>query len=171
MAVAFTPIGVIRSPHTTPQGMPIQPSGARGVRGSIELDAQYLEGLADLEGFSHLIVLYHFHAAGKPTLTVTPYLDKATHGVFATRAPSRPNPLGLSVVKLVGMSGPVLELEDVDILDGTPVLDIKPYVPAFDAPLGEVRAGWLEDKGGDAGTARADERFHEETPHKTNRDE
>lgn len=168
MAVAFSPIGFIRSPHATPQGMPIQPSGARGVRGSIELDPQYVEGLADIEGFSHIIVLYHFHASGEAKLTVTPYLDKTAHGVFATRAPSRPNPLGLSVVRLIGVEGPVLELEDVDILDGTPVLDIKPYVPAFDAPQGEIRAGWLEDKDDDAGAARADERFHADALPKAN---
>jgi tRNA-Thr(GGU) m(6)t(6)A37 methyltransferase TsaA len=141
--------------------MPIQPSGARGVRGTLELDPSYEEGLADIAGFSHLVLLYHFHAAGEAKLTVTPYLDTASHGVFATRAPARPNPIGLSIVRLLGLHGAVLELEDVDILDGTPVLDVKPYVPAFDAPAGEVRTGWLAETESGADTARADERFHE----------
>lgn len=160
MDITYTPIGILHTPFTKPQGMPIQPKGARGVRGELELDPRFEAGLADIEGFSHLILLYHFHAAGETKLTVTPYLDTASHGVFATRAPARPNSLGLSVVKLVGVRGSVLELEDVDVLDGTPVLDVKPYVPAFDTPVSEVRSGWLEEKGSDAGDARADERFH-----------
>jgi tRNA-Thr(GGU) m(6)t(6)A37 methyltransferase TsaA len=121
--------------------------------------AQYAEGLKDLAGFSHLILLYHFHRAGPARLTVTPFLDDAPHGVFATRAPARPNPIGLSVVRLVGVEGLVLHLTDVDVLDQTPLIDLKPYVPAFDQPDGPVRVGWLSGRAAGAATAAADERF------------
>ena len=140
--IRFKPVGVIRSPFDKPEGMPIQAAEAAGVRGVVELDAAFAEGLADIEGFSHLILLYHFHRAHPAKLTVLPFLDQRPHGVFATRAPTRPNALGLSVVRLLGVSGVRLEVEGVDVLDGTPLLDIKPYVPAFDAYPAE-KIGWL----------------------------
>jgi tRNA-Thr(GGU) m(6)t(6)A37 methyltransferase TsaA len=156
--ITFTPIGVVHSPFRDPRNMPIQPVGARGVRGTIELDPAYAAGLKDLEGFSRIILLYHFHRSEGYALEVVPFLDTTPHGVFATRAPRRPNPVGISILRLVSVEGATLHVEDVDILDGTPVLDIKPYVPAFDAYPDE-RAGWLATAGDDPRTVRSDGRF------------
>jgi tRNA-Thr(GGU) m(6)t(6)A37 methyltransferase TsaA len=137
------PIGMIHTPHTRAEETPIQPVFAEGVQGRAEILPEYAAGLQDLEGFSHIWLLYWFHQAGPPRLIVQPFLQDAEHGVFATRAPTRPNPIGLSLVRLVRREGCVLHLEDVDVLDGTPLLDIKPYVPRFDYRTG-VRTGWLE---------------------------
>lgn len=156
--IVFTPIGIIHSPFNNPRDMPIQPIGARGVRGTIEIDPAYAAGLKDLAGFSRIIVLYHFHRSDGYALEVTPFLDTATRGVFATRAPRRPNAIGISMLTLVAIDGATLTVEDVDILSGTPVIDIKPYVPAFDAYPDE-RAGWLAAASGDARTMRSDDRF------------
>lgn len=109
-----------------------------------------------------LSLIYNCHRAGTPSLLVTPYLDARPHGVLATRAPARPNPIGLSVLRLLAVEGTVLTLDDVDILDGTPVLDVKPFVPAFDVPGGEVRIGWLADRAGEAAATVADHRFARE---------
>jgi tRNA (adenine37-N6)-methyltransferase len=152
------PIGFLRTPFTRVDDMPIQPSGARGVAGSIEILPQYLDGLADLDGYSHIIVLYHFHRAPGARLKVKPFLDDVERGVFSTRAPCRPNPIGLSLVRLIRVDGPTVHIADIDALDGTPVLDIKPYVPDFDAAL-EVRLGWLERLIAEAGVCRSDARF------------
>ena len=141
--MTVTPIGVIHSPHTRPERTPIQPVFATGCRGWADIDPQYAEGLADLEGFSHLWLIYWFDRAKPAQLTVTPFMDTTPRGLFATRAPARPNPLGLSVVRLVGRDGCRLELDDVDMLDGTPLLDIKPYCPRFDLRA-DARAGWQE---------------------------
>ncbi len=154
----LTPIGIIHTPFAQIADMPIQPSGARGVNGQIELRPELVDGLKDLAGFSHIIVLYQFHQVSKSCLTVTPFLDSQPHGVFATRAPTRPNAIGLSVLKLKSISGQILELEDVDMLDGTPLLDIKPYVPEFDQPS-EVRTGWLKKTPERSSTTRSDQRF------------
>lgn len=137
------PIGVIHSPHVRAEETPIQPNFAEGVPGQAEILPEYAGGLADLDGFSHVWLLYWFHRAGPARLIVKPFLQDAEHGVFATRAPTRPNPIGLSLVRLVRREGCLLHLEDVDILDGTPLLDIKPYVPRFDYRAG-ARTGWLE---------------------------
>jgi len=142
-SVTYRPIGIIRSPHTVREETPIQPVYAKGVAGRAEVFPEFAEGLADLEGFSHLILIYHFHRAGGVKLTVTPFLEDAEHGVFATRAPCRPNPIGLSVVRLLRREGTVLHLADVDVLDGTPLLDVKPYVERFDRRDG-VRSGWQD---------------------------
>ena len=154
----LTPIGTIHTPYKQIADMPVQPSGARGVAGRIELLPEFAEGLNDLDGFSHIIVLYHFHQVTRTSLTVTPFLDPQPRGVFATRAPTRPNPIGLSVLALKKISGTTLEVENVDMLDGTPLLDIKPYVPEFDQRT-EVRIGWLENARGCSLTARSDRRF------------
>lgn len=161
-ALTLRPIGVIRSPFAKLEDMPIQPSGARGARGEVELDPACAEGLDDLEGFSHLFLLYHFHRSKGFKLKVKPFLEDVKRGLFATRAPARPNPVGLSVVRLVERKGNVLLIEDVDVLDGTPLLDVKPVVPDFDAPQGEVRTGWLEAHKGRAETLRSDDRFKDE---------
>lgn len=139
--ITYRPIGVIRSPHTDARATPIQPVYAEGVEGRAEILPEFADGLADLQGFSHLILLYHFHRTGPMKLTVTPFLEDADRGVFATRAPCRPNPIGLSVVRLLRREGTVLHLADVDILDGTPLLDVKPYVERFDRREG-TRQGW-----------------------------
>ncbi|HEX4325435.1 MAG TPA: tRNA (N6-threonylcarbamoyladenosine(37)-N6)-methyltransferase TrmO [Burkholderiales bacterium] len=156
--IRFKPIGLIRSPFDQPEGMPVQASAAAGVQGRVELDPAYTEGLADLAGFSHIILLYHFHRAGAARLTVVPFLDPRPHGVFATRAPARPNPIGLSVVRLLEVQGNLLRIEGVDVLEGAPLIDIKPYVPAFDVhPADQI--GWLADNAKNAASTVADGRF------------
>jgi tRNA-Thr(GGU) m(6)t(6)A37 methyltransferase TsaA len=148
--VTYRPIGVVRTAHTDPARTPIQPKYASGVEGRIEIDPEYEEGLDDLEGFSHIVLLYHLHRARPPRLKVVPFLDDVPHGVFATRAPSRPNPIGLSVVRLLRRDGRILHIADVDVLDGTPLLDIKPHIERFGVD-GPVRGGWQAGIGnGDA---------------------
>jgi tRNA-Thr(GGU) m(6)t(6)A37 methyltransferase TsaA len=158
--VSFTPIGVVRTPFATQEGMPIQAVAARGVQGRIELDPAYQAGLADLEGFTHLHLITHLHRTGSPSLRVTPYLDTRERGIFATRSPKRPNAIGLSLVRLVRIDGPVLHVEELDLLDGTPLLDIKPYVPPFD-DRADARYGWFEGRAHDVHAVRADSRFVE----------
>jgi len=158
MAIEFNSIGTIHSPFTDPQGTPIQPAGATGIEGTVEVFPEFVPGLADLDGFSHVILIYHFHRSTDFDLQVTPYLDTRLRGVFATRAPKRPNPIGLSVVRLLEVSGNTLHIEGVDILDGSPLLDIKPYVPDFNAP-GQVSTGWLVDVEDRVRRRRSDGRF------------
>ncbi len=135
-------IGVIRSPWRELRGTPIQPTYAEGTRGRVELDPVYAEALTDIEGFARIWLVYWFDRVGPFRPLVMPYLDRSTHGVLATRAPARPVPVGLSAVRLLERRGATLEIADVDILDGTPLLDVKPYVPRFDAWQG--RAGWFD---------------------------
>jgi tRNA-Thr(GGU) m(6)t(6)A37 methyltransferase TsaA len=156
--LSFAPIGIIHSPFTDVTGMPIQPSGARGIRGTAEIFEEYKEGLGDIEGFSRLILVYAFHRCQSLQLTVTPFLDTTPRGVFSTRAPCRPNPVGLSIVRLIEVNGTTLVIEDVDILDGTPLIDLKPYVPAFDS-YPDASAGWLEHAAHSAEWTRSDKRF------------
>ena len=158
MTIEYQPIGTVHSPWDDIEGMPIQPAGAAGIRGTVELLPALVDGLRDLEGFSHIILVYHLHQAQGMSLLVTPFLDGTPHGVFATRAPKRPNPIGLSVVKLIGIDAATLEIENIDILDGTPLLDIKPYVPAFDEHPAE-RVGWLQSSQSGARSKRSDARF------------
>ncbi len=150
------PIGYIKTPFLEPAGTPIQPSRARGARGTVRLEPQYVEGLRDLDGFERIWLIYWLHKAAPPRMLVTPFLDTREHGVFATRAPARPSPIGLSAVRLVAVQGNVLEVEDVDMIDGTPLLDIKPYAPEFDCYPGSA-AGWLDEVS--AGRRLADDRF------------
>ena len=156
--VLVRPIGYVRSPFADPVGMPIQPRGAAGVRGTVEVLPGFSDGLADLEGFSRIVLVYLFHRSEGYSLRVVPFLDDCERGVFATRAPRRPNPIGLSFVRLVAVEGCRLVVEDVDVLDGTPVLDIKPYVPSIDAYPGE-REGWFGDSARDVVEVRSDRRF------------
>ena len=142
-AVMFQPIGIIRTRHRLAGRTPIQPTFARGCPGRAEIFPPYREGLRDLAGFSHVILLYYLHKAGPPQLTVRPFLGNRCCGVFASRHPRRPNPIGMSLVRLVQIKSGVLHLLDVDILDGTPLLDIKPFVPRFDLVEG-ARGGWTE---------------------------
>ena len=159
--IELTPIGIIRSPFKEPEGMPIQPSGAKGVAGKVEVFAEYGDGLADLDGFSHVILLYHFHRSRGYNLQVVPFLDNRPRGLFATRAPRRPNPIGLSIVRLERVAGCMLYIRNVDVLDGTPLLDIKPYATQFDAQT-DVRNGWLEQSGAAVSEKRSDDRFNTE---------
>lgn len=138
------PIGIIHSPYTDPQEIPIQGRFSEA-RGEIELFPEYEEGLKDIVGFSHLIILYWFHRAEGHSLLVKPFLDDTPRGLFATRYPARPNPIGLSVVRLLERKGNILQIAEVDVLDGTPLLDIKPYVPQFDERK-EATIGWLRDR-------------------------
>ncbi len=156
--IRYRPIGIIHSPFKDIKGMPIQPTGARGIAGTVEIEPEYVNGLKDLEGFSHIFLIYHFHLAKVYSLEVIPFMDESPHGIFSTRAPARPNPIGISVVRLVRISGFILHIEDTDIADCTPLLDIKPYVPEFDARNVE-RTGWLSKKAGRAKKVKADERF------------
>lgn len=141
--IEYKPIGVIRSEHSVPEQTPVQPVYAVGCTGRAELLPEYAEGLNDLDGFSHIILIYHFHRAGAAQMTVTPFLHDSPHGIFSTRAPNRPNPIGLSIVELKRREGAILYLDNVDVLDGTPLLDIKPYVARFDL-FPETRCGWQD---------------------------
>ena len=156
--IVYKPIGMIRSPFTDVEGMPIQASGAAGVKGTVELDADLEAGLKDLDGFSHIILIYCFHLSKGCSLHVHPFLDNTLRGVFATRVPRRPNAIGLSVVRLIGISGSTLTIEDVDVMDGTPLLDIKPFVPDFDNREAQ-RTGWLTKQASRVNEVRADRRF------------
>jgi tRNA-Thr(GGU) m(6)t(6)A37 methyltransferase TsaA len=150
------PIGVIHSPFTQPTGTPIQPPFADGAEGRVVVDEQYAEALKDLAGFERIWLVYWFDRAPPARLTVVPFLDETPRGLFAVRAPCRPNPIGLSAVRLLGIEGSVLRVADLDVLDGTPLLDIKPYVPRFDSFPGS-RHGWLE--GAEHRRGLADDRF------------
>jgi tRNA-Thr(GGU) m(6)t(6)A37 methyltransferase TsaA len=156
--INYTPIGIIHSPFESPRGTPIQPSAASGVEGFVEVLPQYVSGLQDLEGFSHIMLLYHCHLSKDFNLQVKPFLDDTLRGVYATRAPARPNPIGLSIVRLVGVEDSKLLILDVDIVNGTPLLDIKPYVPLFDIRQ-DATNGWLEDKAPGLADKRDDGRF------------
>jgi tRNA-Thr(GGU) m(6)t(6)A37 methyltransferase TsaA len=156
--ICYHPIGIIHTPFAEPAGTPIQPAAARDVVGQVEIWPEYIQGLQDLEGFSHIVLLYHFHLARDAVLKVKPFLDRHHRGLFATRAPSRPNPIGLSVVRLDHIERNVLHIRDVDIVDGTPLLDLKPYVPAFDQRE-VVRFGWLESRIDQLPTMQDDGRF------------
>lgn len=158
MELCYNPIGLIKSPFKNIEGMPIQPAGAYGVRGEVEIFPEYIEGIKDLDGFSHIILLYHFHLVKDSSLTLVPFLDSTPRGVFATRAPRRPNPIGLSIVRLVAVRKNTLDIENVDIVDGAPLLDIKPYVPEFDHHRVE-RIGWLQQAAGKVRHVISDGRF------------
>lgn len=158
MEITLQSIGLIHTPFTKREDMPVQPSGAEGIKGTVELNEGLAEGLLDLRGFSHIYLIYYLHRSKGFDLQVTPFLDNQVHGVFATRAPKRPNPIGISVVKLLKVTGNILEIENIDILDGTPLLDIKPYVPAFDVYTTQ-KNGWLESSQKNTRTMRSDSRF------------
>lgn len=158
--IEYKPIGTIRSPFKELEGMPIQPVGACGIAGEIHIEEEYKEGLVDLEEFSHIILLYHFHLSNGYSLRVKPFLDEKKHGIFATRAPKRPNPIGISVVGLEKVEDNIIHISNVDIVDGTPLLDIKPYIPHFNCVNEEeLCVGWFEDKHHEAANKKSDNRF------------
>ena len=144
MEIRLKPIGVIHSPYKTKREMPIQTYASKEVA-EIEVFEEYVDGLRDIEGFSYIMLLYWFHKSQRCSLHVKPFLDKNLHGIFACRHPNRPNPIGISTVKLVERRRKILRVEDIDTLDGTPLIDIKPSVPKFNERKG-AKAGWLEDK-------------------------
>ena len=156
--VSFTPIGVIRTPFTTLEDMPIQPTGARNVLGEIHILDKYAEGLQDLDGFSHIHLLYNFHRNAGYDLKVVPFMDSVPRGLFSTRAPKRPNMIGMSIVRLESVEGNVLRVRGIDVLDETPLLDIKPYVAKFDV-VDADRFGWLDQNADKAQTIKSDKRF------------
>ena len=156
--IRYKPIGIIHSPFKELKGIPIQAAASQSVKGMVEVFPKYAEGLEDIEGFSHIILIYHFHLSKTSPLKVKPYLDDQMHGVFTTRSPSRPNSIGMSVVHLVSIEKGILHVQDIDIVDGTPLLDIKPYVPQFDVRNVE-RVGWFENKVDKVWTLKDDGRF------------
>ncbi|MGC9351418.1 MAG: tRNA (N6-threonylcarbamoyladenosine(37)-N6)-methyltransferase TrmO [Sulfurovum sp.] len=154
-------IATIRSPFCELVDMPVQPKGAKDVYATIEFDKEYEEGLKDLDGFSHLYLIYYFHKVKAHKLSVIPFNDK-THtprGVFSTRTPMHPNSLGLSVVELVHVEGNIVTIKGVDVLDGTPLLDIKPYIENFDKVEGEVKSGWMKSSEEEVRKKKSDDRF------------
>ena len=156
--ITYQPIGIIHTSFSNIEGMPIQPAGAADIRGTVEIFEEYSKGLKDLNGFSHIILIYHFHQAQSVELIVTPFLDTIPHGVFSTRAPNRPNPIGLSVIRLLKIEQNILHIENVDILNDTPLLDLKPYVPEFDQHPGAC-IGWLKEAKGRVRNKKSDDRF------------
>lgn len=157
--IEMSPIGIIHTPFTEPAGMPIQPTGAEGIKGTIEIYEKYKEGLKDLDGFSHIILIYFLHRSKNYKLKIKPFLDNKLRGLFSTRAPNRPNPIGLSTVKLDKIEDRNIHVKNTDILDGTPLLDIKPYVPNF-TNFSNIKTGWLEEASKKAYIKRSDNRFN-----------
>ena len=141
--ITLKPIGVIHTPYKEPKGIPIQGVFERGVTGTVELFSEYREGLKDIDGFSHIILIYYFNRSREERLVGTPFLEDETRGIFAIRSPMRPNHIGFSIVKLESVENNVIAFSEVDMLDSTPLLDIKPYVSYFDSRE-NVRNGWLE---------------------------
>jgi tRNA (adenine37-N6)-methyltransferase len=154
----INPIGIIHSPHKSIEDMPIQPKGAADIVGHVIVDEKYIDGLQDLDGFSHIYLLYNFHEAKRTELLVTPFMDKQIRGVFATRSPLRPNHIGISIVKLQRIDGNKVYVEGIDVLDGTPLLDIKPYIKKFDS-VKESTSGWMQASDEEISKKRSDERF------------
>ena len=156
--IEYTQIGIIHTPFKTPAGTPIQPTGSVGVEAKVEIFPQYRQGLADLEGFSHIILIYLFHLSKEFKLKVKPFLDSELRGLFATRAPARPNPVGISIVRLIKVDDAVLYIKGIDIVDKTPLLYIKPYIPEFDIRKVE-RTGWIGKKSKEVKKTQDDGRF------------
>jgi tRNA (adenine37-N6)-methyltransferase len=156
--VTYTPIGVVRSPYAGLDGMPLQTVAAGEVEASVELEPRVHGALRDLDGFSHLWLVTHLHRVDGWTAEVVPFLDTEPRGVLATRSPRHPNPIGLSLVRLLAVERGVLRIRGIDLLDGTPVLDVKPFVPEFDA-CDDVRAGWFDAAAARVHTVRSDDRY------------
>jgi len=143
-SITIKPIGIINTPYKEPKGIPIQGKFEKGVTGTIRLLPKYQAGLKDIEGFSHIILIYHFNRSQEEQVTGKPFLEDVEHGIFAIRSPHRPNHIGLSIVKLKSVKGATITFTEVDILDGTPLLDIKPYVKHFDS-RDKVKNGWIDN--------------------------
>jgi len=157
MKIEYQPIGKINTPFKKPEGVPIQPKAGKNITGTVEIFPEFADGLKDLDGFSHIYLIYHFHRSKLHPLFVVPFLDTVERGVFSTRAPNRPNLLGISIVKLKKVERNLLHIRGVDILDGTPLLDIKPFISELEPD--EIRIGWLEEKSEEFAKKKADDRF------------
>ena len=161
MQISMKQIATIKSPFCDLKNMPVQPKGAKETFATIEFKEEYAQGLKDLEGFSHVYLIYYFHKIDTCKLSVIPFNDKTNtpRGVFSTRTPMHPNSIGLSVVELVHVEKNIVTIKGIDILDGTPLLDIKPYIENFDKVEGEVKSGWMKSSSDEVQTMRSDERF------------
>jgi len=161
MNINLKQIATINSPFSDLKNMPVQPCGAKECYATIEFKDEYVEGLADLDGFSHIYLIYYFHKISEPELSVIPFNDKTStpRGVFSTRTPKHPNSIGLSLVELVSVEGNIVTIKGVDIVDKTPLLDIKPYIENFDNIFGEVKSGWMNSSSDEVSNVRSDERF------------
>ena len=155
--ITYNPIGIIHSPFKRAEGTPIQ-STASKAEGKVEIFNEFAQGLADLENFSHVFLIYHFHLIKNFKLIAKPFMDQNSHGIFSIRAPARPNPIGFSVVRLEKIENNILYVKNIDIIDGTPLLDIKPYVPEFDVRQDAVK-GWLKDNVHKLPNTKDDARF------------
>ncbi len=158
MSILFKPIGVIHTPFKEPRGTPIQATAGRDVQATVEVFTEYEAGLKDLDGFSHIYLIFHLHLAGSCKLVTKPFLDNEERGIFSIRGPNRPNPIGISIVRLERVEGNILHIRDVDMVDGTPLLDIKPYIPRVDR-RDDYTIGWLEGKITKFEDSIADSRF------------
>ena len=158
MKIIFEQIGTIYSPFKSKEGMPIQSNGAIGVKGKIVINTSLIEGLNDLSDFSHIILIYQFHQSNGFELMTKPFLDNKKRGVFATRAPKRPNAIGMSVVKLLEVKNNIILIENIDVLNETPLIDIKPYITEFDIHQVE-KVGWTKNKIANLNTIKSDKRF------------
>ena len=145
MKIEFTPIGIIHTPFKTVENIPIQPAAGAGFEGWIEIFNEYKEGLSDLDGFSHIYLIFYLHKSISYKLKVIPFLDTVERGIFSTRSPARPNPVGLSIVEIISIKENIIRIKGIDILDGTPLVDIKPYVPDFEITT-NIKKGWFEGK-------------------------
>ena len=160
MKIELESIGKIYTEFTEIEGMPIQPTGAKGVKGEIIIKDKYADGLKDLEDFSHINILYLLHKVDGYLLEVKPFMDNNTHGVFATRSPKRPNRIGSSVVKIDKIEGNTVYVSNIDVLNETPLLDIKPYVPQlYEDTIDELKIGWFEANHNKAKSQKSDDRF------------
>lgn len=160
MKIELEPIGTIHTEFTEIEGMPIQPTGAKGVKGTLLIKDKYLNGLKDLEEFSHINILYLLHKVDGYLLEVKPFMDINTHGIFATRSPKRPNRIGSSIVQIDKIKGNSVYVSNIDVLDGTPLLDIKPYVPQlYEDTIEELKIGWFEKNHNKAKSQKSDNRF------------
>jgi len=161
MQINLRQIATIHSPFAELENMPVQPKGASETIATIEFKKEFQDGLKDLDGFSHLYLIYYFHKVNNHKLSVIPFNDKTNtqRGVFATRTPMHPNSIGLSVVELVEVKENIVTIKGVDILDGTPLLDIKPYIENFDKIEGETRSGWMKSSHNEVSQKRSDDRF------------
>ena len=163
MNITLKQIATIKSPYTQLKNMPVQPCGAKESYATIEFKEEYVAGLSDLDGFSHIYLIYYFHKIEEPKLHVVPFNDKSKteRGVFSTRTPMHPNSIGLSLVELVSVEDNIVTIKGVDIVDGTPLLDIKPYIENFDKVFGKVKNGWMLSSSDEVSDMRSDDRFVE----------
>jgi len=161
MNIILKQIATIKSPFCDLENMPVQPRGAKDTYATIEFKKEFEDGLKDLDGFSHIYLIYYFHKIDRHQLSVVPFNDKTDtpRGVFSTRTPMHPNSIGLSVVELVSVKNNIVTIRGVDILDGTPLLDIKPYIENFDRVEGDVKNGWMKSSSNEVSSIRSDDRF------------